>query len=73
MAKELRYGMVGGSVYAFIGEVHRKAIAFDPRAELVCGCFSNIPSENEDRQELRSERPHGQVPGQGRLCLRPHG
>ena len=48
MAKELRYGMVGGSVYAFIGEVHRKAIAFDPRAELVCGCFSNIPSENED-------------------------
>ena len=48
MAKDLKYGMVGGSIYAFIGEVHRKAIHFDTRAELVCGCFSNIPSENED-------------------------
>lgn len=32
--------MVGGDVKAFIGEVHRKAIAFDPRVELVAGCFS---------------------------------
>ncbi len=48
MAKQIRYGMVGGSVYAFIGEVHRKAINFDPRAELVAGCFSNIESENVD-------------------------
>ena len=48
MAKDLKYGMVGGSIYAFIGEVHRKAINFDTRAELVCGCFSNVPSENED-------------------------
>ena len=57
MAKELRYGMVGGSVYAFIGEVHRKAIAFDPRAELVCGCFSNIPSENEDTAKAYGVSP----------------
>ena len=42
MAKDLKYGMVGGSIYAFIGEVHRKAIHFDTRAELVCGCFSNF-------------------------------
>lgn len=48
MAKDLKYGMVGGSIYAFIGEVHRKAINFDTRAELVCGCFSNVPAENED-------------------------
>lgn len=48
MAKEIKYGMVGGSIYAFIGEVHRKALAFDPRAELVAGCFSNIESENID-------------------------
>ena len=48
MAREIKYGMVGGSIYAFIGEVHRKALAFDTRAELVAGCFSNIESENID-------------------------
>ena len=48
MAKEIKYGMVGGSIYAFIGEVHRKALAFDTRAELVAGCFSNVESENID-------------------------
>ena len=48
MAKEIKYGMVGGSIYAFIGEVHRKALAFDTRAELVAGCFSNVESENAD-------------------------
>ena len=39
MAKLIRYGMVGGSLEAFIGEVHRKAINFDTRAELAAGCF----------------------------------
>ena len=32
MGIQIRYGMVGGHMNAFIGEVHRKAIAFDPRA-----------------------------------------
>lgn len=36
----LRYGMVGGGPGAFIGEVHRKAIALDGTAELLAGCFS---------------------------------
>lgn len=36
----LRCGMVGGGAGAFIGEVHRKALAFDGKAELVSGCFS---------------------------------
>ena len=36
----LRYGMVGGGPGAFIGEVHRKAIALDGSATLVAGCFS---------------------------------
>jgi predicted dehydrogenase len=36
----LRYGMVGGGPNAFIGEVHRKAIALDGSAGLVAGCFS---------------------------------
>lgn len=45
---KVRYGMVGGDIHAFIGEVHRKAIAFDTRAELVAGCFSNIPEYNAE-------------------------
>jgi len=38
--KKLIYGMVGGGEGAFIGEVHRKAIAMDGKAELAAGCFS---------------------------------
>src|SRR5512135_309041 len=36
----LRYGMIGGGLGAFIGDVHRKAIAMDGKARLVAGCFS---------------------------------
>ncbi|MFQ6069227.1 MAG: Gfo/Idh/MocA family protein [Candidatus Aminicenantales bacterium] len=36
----LTYGMVGGGQGAFIGDVHRKAIAMDGKAKLVAGCFS---------------------------------
>lgn len=40
-AKEtLTYGMIGGGQGAFIGDVHRKSIALDNSAKLVCGCFS---------------------------------
>lgn len=38
--KKLRYGMVGGGKGAFIGDVHRRAIALDGLAELVAGSFS---------------------------------
>ena len=37
---KLRYGMIGGGQGAFIGDVHRKAIAMDGQAEIVCGTFS---------------------------------
>ena len=36
----LTYGMIGGGQGAFIGDVHRKAIAMDGVADLVAGCFS---------------------------------
>ncbi|MBT4266683.1 MAG: Gfo/Idh/MocA family oxidoreductase [Deltaproteobacteria bacterium] len=36
----LNYGMVGGGEGSFIGDVHRKAIGFDGKADLACGCFS---------------------------------
>ncbi len=39
-AAKLRYGMIGGGPGAFIGDVHRKAIAMDGGADLVCGVFS---------------------------------
>src|SRR5512137_15626 len=42
-AARLTYGMVGGGKGAFIGDVHRKAIAMDGKAELVAGCFSRSP------------------------------
>lgn len=37
---KLQYGMVGGGEGSFIGDVHRKAIAFDGKCKLVAGCFS---------------------------------
>jgi predicted dehydrogenase len=36
----ITYGMVGGGRGAFIGSVHRKAIAMDGLARLLAGCFS---------------------------------
>jgi predicted dehydrogenase len=39
-ATRLIYGMIGGGLGAFIGDVHRKAIAMDGKARLVAGCFS---------------------------------
>ncbi|MDU7337677.1 MAG: Gfo/Idh/MocA family oxidoreductase [Clostridium sp.] len=59
MAVQVRYGMVGGSMDAFIGEVHRKAIAFDPRVQLVAGCFSTDKEKNQftgETYSLESER-----------------
>jgi predicted dehydrogenase len=48
MEKLIRYGMVGGSLHAFIGEVHRKAISFDNRAELAAGVFSTNLEKNAE-------------------------
>lgn len=52
MGKHVNYGMVGGAYNAFIGDVHRKAISFDPRARLVAGCFSNLWDENEKTGDI---------------------
>ncbi len=43
MPPKLKYGMIGGGEGAFIGDIHRKAIGFDGKAELVCGCLSQDP------------------------------
>ncbi|MDI9520097.1 MAG: Gfo/Idh/MocA family oxidoreductase [Bacillota bacterium] len=49
MNPKVNYGMVGGDIGAFIGNVHRKAISFDPRVRLAAGCFS-ASSENKNRE-----------------------
>lgn len=45
--KKLRYGMVGGKLGAFIGSVHRRAIAIEETADLVAGCFGRNKEENK--------------------------
>lgn len=39
-------GMVGGSLDAFIGAVHRRAAVMDNEIELVCGAFSSNPEKS---------------------------
>jgi predicted dehydrogenase len=44
--RKLRYGIVGGGAGAFIGVVHRHALALAGQFELVCGCFSRDEENN---------------------------
>lgn len=44
----LRYGMVGDGLGAFIGGVHRRAIALEEMADLVAGCFSSREDKNHE-------------------------
>jgi predicted dehydrogenase len=40
-------GMIGGSLDAFIGAVHRRGSALDGEIELVCGAFSSNPEKSK--------------------------
>lgn len=46
--RKIRMGMVGGSLEAFIGSVHRSAAALDGHIELVCGAFSSDPKKSRE-------------------------
>ena len=62
MNRKLRMGMVGGGPGAFIGDVHRKAAAFDGGVELVSGCFSRDAAKSRAMAEeiyLDPARCHG--------------
>ena len=48
MRQTLRYGLVGGDLNAFIGGVHRIAVNFDGRAQLVAGCFNPDMAANKE-------------------------
>lgn len=43
--RKLRYAMVGGGRDAFIGSVHRRAMALDGQMELVAGALSSTPDK----------------------------
>jgi predicted dehydrogenase len=45
MPRKLRYGMVGGGRDAFIGAVHRQAMALDGKYEFVAGALSSNPEK----------------------------
>jgi predicted dehydrogenase len=45
MSRRLRYGMVGGGEGAFIGAVHRHAMALDHRYDLAAGALSSTPEK----------------------------
>jgi len=45
---KLKYGMIGGGPGAFIGAVHRTALALDGRGELVAGVFSSDPKKSAE-------------------------
>ncbi len=56
---KLRYGQIGGTMGAFIGHVHRRAIAIEESANLVAGCFSSDAERNgetADFYELDKDR-----------------
>jgi predicted dehydrogenase len=48
MTRKLRMGMVGGSLDAFIGGVHRMAALLDGQIEIVCGVFSSNPEKSKE-------------------------
>ncbi|SEK97056.1 Predicted dehydrogenase [Stigmatella aurantiaca] len=60
--RKLRYAMVGGGRDAFIGSVHRRAMALDGQMELVAGALSSNPDKARASGKdlgLAPERNHG--------------
>lgn len=51
-------GMIGGSLEAFIGAVHRKAAALDGEIELVAGAFSSDPKKSKATGDALHLNPH---------------
>lgn len=62
MTRRLRYAMVGGGRDAFIGAVHRHAMALDGQYELVAGALSSSPQKSRESGRdlgLADDRNHG--------------
>jgi len=68
--KILKYGMVGGSLSSFIGNVHRIAYNFERDVRLVAGCFSSNPESGRETGEaygLDSDRIYSSFEEMARL------
>jgi predicted dehydrogenase len=62
MTRRLRYAMVGGGREAFIGAVHRNAMALDGQYEFVAGALSGTPERSRASGAilgLADDRNHG--------------
>jgi len=62
MTRRLRYAMVGGGRDAFIGAVHRNAMALDGQYEMVAGALSSAPERARASGRdlgLADDRNHG--------------
>ena len=62
MTRRLRYAMVGGGRDAFIGAVHRAAMALDGQYEMVAGALSSTPERSRESGRdvgLPDDRNHG--------------
>jgi predicted dehydrogenase len=62
MTRRIRYAMVGGGRDAFIGAVHRAAMALDGQYELVAGALSSSPERARESGRdigLADDRNHG--------------
>ena len=62
MTRQLRYAMVGGGRDAFIGSVHRHAMALDGHYALVAGALSSSPDKAQASGRdlgLADDRNHG--------------
>lgn len=46
-SRKIKMGMIGGSLDAFIGAVHRRGAQLDGEIELVCGAFSSSPEKSK--------------------------
>lgn len=55
--KTLNYGMIGGSIEAFIGDVHRSALAMDSKIAMTAGCFSTRSALNQQSGEVYGVAP----------------
>ena len=49
--RKIKMGMIGGSLEAFIGAVHRRGAQLDGEIELVCGAFSSSAQKSKETGE----------------------
>lgn len=57
----LKFGMVGGGIGSYIGDLHYRGATMDDLAELVCGAFSRNPETNAATAKKRHITDPGRI------------